>query len=413
MRRNILSLFALIYLLHFAQAQKNIVPGYIITLDSDTVSAQVDYRIWNQNPKEVTFIIDDKEVVYQGYEIQGFGVEDLFFKGAIVETNISSRDPNKLESTSDLNIRIDTTFLQAVVTGPKSLYMSTNRFNIQNFYIESNGTLTLLTYKKYILNYEVNEVNNGNDRVAVNQRYIGQLTVLLGDCKNIDKHLQSVKYTESSLQSVFLNYYECSGFDHPQITRTVRWKGNFGIIGGVTRTPVNYKNTYDRSLIDANFKNSINPTYGLTFNFFKENSPVTISTNLLFTSFTNEGKSESKNGIFVTSHTIKYGISQVHLSILPKYNVIKFNNSQAFLTAGVSWAITVGHVNEKSSTTSFVGTSSSGPALDEINQTEFGFIGGIGTKLNKLTIEYRTGYFNGSANLAKAIPSYFLVGYNF
>ena len=291
MRRNILSLFALIFLLHFAQAQKNIVPGYIITLDSDTVSAQVDYRIWNQNPKEVTFIIDDKDVVYQGHEIQGFGVEDLFFKGAIVETNISSRDPNKLESTSDLNIRIDTTFLQAVVTGPKSLYMSTNSFNIQNFYIETDDNFTLLEYKKYLIE------NTSNDLIVLNQKYIGQLSFLLGDCSSTLKALKSVKYTESSLASAFMKYYECIGFEHPMITQKVIWKSHFGIISGFTGTRLNFEKVNATNLTIVSFENSYNATFGLNLTFSKSNSNWIISNSLIYTSYISYGTGTSRNGV--------------------------------------------------------------------------------------------------------------------
>lgn len=414
MKKTILFVLVSLSIFHSAQSQKNIVPGYIVSLEGDTISVDVDYRIWSQNPKKVTFFIDGTEVTYNGTEILGFGMEDLFFKGAIVQTNISSRDPYTLESTVKPNIRVDTVFIQGLLTGPKSLYMATNQFGIQNFYLESDGTLTLLEYKKYILDYELNDPNdNGNDRVALNQKYIGQLTVLLGDCPEINKILQSISYTENSLRKVFSKYYQCTGSSVVLNSELNGWKSRIGVIIGFTNTNVNFKNTPSSPRFSrANFEATFGYTFGVHLEFLKPKRRWSLSNDLIYNSFLIKGEGTSVNGIFIRSNNFTYGLDQITANAMGRYLVFETNSSKIFLSSGLSFSYTIGSTNINNYTVN-IGSPGTEKAFDAVNKSELGFIGGLGINKNKLTFEARYESSNGAINYARTNRQYFLIGYNF
>ena len=105
-------------------SQQNYLPGFIITTQQDTVQGFINYKNWAISPKKVHFKnkIDSEEISYTASEISKFEVHDEDYISAVVEIEISTRNANSLSEGPELNIKIDTVFLQTILGGSKGLF---------------------------------------------------------------------------------------------------------------------------------------------------------------------------------------------------------------------------------------------------------------------------------------------------
>lgn len=133
-----------------AYGQENFLPGYIIDLKGDTTKGFIDYRNWDKNPKDVVFRNDTDGIksTYKPLDIREFRVLDELYEGAIVEIETSPVLTAKLKPDPELYFAIDTTFLQTVIRGTKSLYYLKDRTGKSHFYTK-DSLFRLLIYKRY------------------------------------------------------------------------------------------------------------------------------------------------------------------------------------------------------------------------------------------------------------------------
>ena len=110
--------------------QKNYLPGYVIQLNGDTLHGFIDYRKWDKNPDKIAFRkeMSDNSSHYTPIGIKGFGVKDVIYESAIIETEISSDNPIDFSSQAEFSMRTDTTFLQTMIRGVKCLYFYKNNY---------------------------------------------------------------------------------------------------------------------------------------------------------------------------------------------------------------------------------------------------------------------------------------------
>ena len=93
-----------------------------------------------------------------------------------------------------MKIIIDTSFLEAIIQGEKSLYSHVNYIGDDQFYIKLDGKYDLLVYKKYL------GVQDGKHRAMENRKYLGQLTLYLMGCPEIQIKLKDISYSKNSLR---------------------------------------------------------------------------------------------------------------------------------------------------------------------------------------------------------------------
>lgn len=146
-------------------------PGYIITLNNDTLHGFIDYKNWEKNPKHIKF--RDSELgadkLYTPKSILEFSTSNEIYKSAIVETERSDYKTNELTLSPNLYIVVDTVFLRSLIIGDKSLYYLKDERGKNNFYIEENSNYKLLVYKQYL------KEERGKKFIVSNNNYIGQL----------------------------------------------------------------------------------------------------------------------------------------------------------------------------------------------------------------------------------------------
>jgi len=105
-------------------SQQNYLPGYIIKKNKDTINGTIDFRDWDKTPDEIKFKSNtiNNPVAYKPLDIIEFGVEDQIYSSGIVETEVTKLSTNELKTSTQLNIKIDTTFLQVLIRVIKNYF---------------------------------------------------------------------------------------------------------------------------------------------------------------------------------------------------------------------------------------------------------------------------------------------------
>ena len=241
-----------------AYGQENFLPGYIIDLKGDTTKGFIDYRNWDKNPKDVVFRNDTDGIksTYKPLDIREFRVLDELYESAIVEIETSPVLTAKLKPDPELYFAIDTTFLQTVIRGTKSLYYLKDRTGKSHFYTK-DSLFRLLIYKRY---FKVVEGKNG---VAENRTFLGQLINYLEDCPDIQKKIKNTGYNRQSLEKLFSDCYNIknmpvsNGFEKTEINfqnKTEKVKLEVGLHAGMTSTSISFRSEKREYLSEAEFK---------------------------------------------------------------------------------------------------------------------------------------------------------------
>lgn len=190
---------------NFSYGKNTLSPGYVITLDNDTLQGFIDYGKWKMNPKQILFkeTIVGKGSCYAPLSISGFRVAGNVYRSAIVKINQSPYKTSDLTLSPEPQFIIDTVFLQAIILGEKELFYLKGSKGRERFYIKQGTEYVWLVHKKYM------ERKNGKNIMVANNKYIGQLLLYLQNCRLINPVLSKTSYNCKSLLKAFYHYYDC------------------------------------------------------------------------------------------------------------------------------------------------------------------------------------------------------------
>ena len=397
--------------------QQNYLPGYIVSLKGDTISGFVDYRNWEYNPDKIYFQneLGDAQALYTPTDINGFGVQDEIYVSAIVRTEISASKTNELSYSSEAIFAVDTTFLQTIISGPKSLFYYKIRHGKEQFYSRQDGVFDLLVYKRYL------KKRPGGDAVAENRKYLGQLALYLQDCPLVQSKLGNTRYGKEGLSKLFAFYYHCTGSTVKFQKETEKVTTEVGALIGATSSSLEFKSNSYAYLTDVDYPHSLNISAGLFFDvIFPRNAKKwSLYNELMYTSYQMEGRYDSftNENTYSTSY-IKIGYSYIKMNNLARFRY-PVGNLQIYLNGGMSNGFVVAETNflRKESTTHSINQVEEGRALNEVRKYEQGYLIGIGSKFKKYSLEIR--YEKGSGvSLYRVLGSsvhryYLLLGYKF
>jgi len=394
-----ISLLALaIFFIPTSFCQKNYLPGYIISPDGDTVRGYIDYRNWERNPRFLFFKVnpDDAKSVYSPLNIRGFGVLDENYESAIIETEVTSDKTNDLGYDPGITISLDTGFLQAMVKGAKSLYFFRNKLGKDQFYIRQDSAYHLLVYKKYLKDQD------GKSVIAENRKYIGQLTLYLNDCPEIQKKLTTASYQQNSLEDLFLSYYSCTGSSVQFHKKTEKVIPAFGVIAGASLTSLTFHSAdedYYAYLINAGYPLSVNFSGGLFLDVIlsRNQGKWSICNELVFTSYKVNGSYDvyiSENKYTYKNTTLGYSYIKLNNLVRYKYPV---GNMFIYANAGLSNGYAVSEKNYMKLESKLYNQEriEEGKALKDTRRYELGFLAGLGAKYKRFSFEVRYEYGTG------------------
>jgi hypothetical protein len=375
----------------------------------------VDYRNWENNPDKISFKenLKSNKAIYSPLTIKSFSVADEDYQSAIIETEVSPSNLVDLDHSSLLNIKIDTTFLQTMIKGPKSLYYYSKKFGKPQFYIKRDSGFELLMYKRYLF---------GPSELVDNKKFIGQLIFYFQDFPSIQSKIKNLEYSKKSLENLFIYYYKNTNSKVAFQKKTEKNKIEVGVLAGVSMSTLKFNHVdFSTLLQNSNFNYSTNFTTGLLLDFIlpRNNNKLSIYNELIYTSFNISGSynnSTTANGSTNTYTTFGY-------SYLKLFNMIRYiypvGKSFIFLNAGISSGLNIGGSNSQRQETIAYNTSSALKynAINEVRTFEQGYALGLGTKFDNCTIELRyergTGLTNSQEIKSISNRFYFLFGVRF
>ncbi|WP_192822651.1 outer membrane beta-barrel protein [Rufibacter sp. LB8] len=184
-------------------AQKNARPGYIITLEQDTLRGQVLDFTDARNSLAVSFQATNtanfKE--YKAEELKGFGVTGQKKYLAQKVVHVAQLPEGKVDSTYQV------VFLQELVKGPVSLYyLKTASAHDRFFLMRQEGQFTEIEKRRL-------KIKQGNALYSKTYNlYQDSLKTLFAGCPDLAAKANKVQYTVKNMSKAFIAYNACA---HP------------------------------------------------------------------------------------------------------------------------------------------------------------------------------------------------------
>lgn len=194
MRKLLMLLMFVFFTIVNVKAQTNYLPGFIVTLEGDSVTGLVDSRGAIRNSQVCSYRTDmeNKPIEYQPGEIKTYG----FVEG-------------KYYVSKDVPIEQDTTklFLEYLINGIVDVYYCRDMSG-DHYYVEKEGMrLTALDDEDKIL-----EIKGEKFQKKYN-RYVGVLKYTFNESPDIQKKVEGMSLTHKNLINISKDYhaYVCEG----------------------------------------------------------------------------------------------------------------------------------------------------------------------------------------------------------
>jgi len=387
-------------------SQENYLPGYAISVEGDTLRGQIDFRDWEKSPNKIFFRenLEEEPVLLTPLNTVEVRVNNQIYIGQIVDTEISPIKTNALGFSSALRLEKDTTFLQTLIDGPKSLFEVKKRGGRSLFYIRNNGEYQLLIFKKF------KKEQNGGSVVVKNQKYLGQLSLYLEDCPSVLSNLDRTSYDTKSISKLFDEYYACGNQEASFERKQDKVETRAGVFVGVSMSDLNISAIGMYNIAQVDFGVSVAPSFGLSLDLVlpRNNGKWSIYNEILYTEYSLSGESE---GFYTTNvletSKFEFSYSYLKLNTIIRYRV-PFEKTVLFINGGFSNGLIIkggNHVQNRFETGVFF----------EPRKHEQGLILGAGLQFGKLSFEVRRESTNGMSPLTnlstKVTRSFFLVNY--
>lgn len=334
---------------------------------------------------------------------------------AVIETEVSSDKTGDLTFDPTLNLVLDSGFLQVLVRCEKNLYLFRNTLGKEQFYTGQDSAPELLVYKKYL------KSQNGQSNIVENKKYVGQLSLYLGDCPSIRQKLQNTSYQQNNLEKLFLAYYDCMNASPSFYKKPDNVILAFGVIAGATYTTLTFHSANFTYLVEAGYKPSYDFTGGVYMDVIlaRNNRKWSICNELTYTHYKVEGEyTEYTHENKYTIYDSRLGYMYLKMNNLVRYK-LPIGKLYLYANAGISNGFVIAELNEMTVTSKLyeqvrVETKK---ALDDTRKYEAGFVGGLGAIYGRFSLEARYEYGTGMSpynNLRSSVNRiYLFLGFRF
>ena len=164
-------------------AQNNYRPGFIITVQKDTIYGEIDYRTDKMNAKRCVFQSqgnDTEPVTYHPFEILGYRFTDdgKYYVSKNIELKYGVSTP---------------VFLEYLLQGMKSLYYYETEDNIPIYFVEDNNTLVKIDAPKLSKQATNIQFKGQTDR------YIPLLHYAFKDCPSLAPQIDRARFSRKEI----------------------------------------------------------------------------------------------------------------------------------------------------------------------------------------------------------------------
>lgn len=172
-------------------AQSNYRPGFIITLQKDTIYGKIDYRTDKMNAKRCVFRPqgnNTEPTTYHPFDILGYRFTDdgKYYVSKNIELQYGVPKP---------------VFLEYLLQGMKSLYFYETEEDIPIYFVESNHLLVKIDAPKLSKQTTGLQFKNQTDR------YIPQLHYAFKDCPSLEPQIDRAHFSRKELMKITKEYH--------------------------------------------------------------------------------------------------------------------------------------------------------------------------------------------------------------
>lgn len=252
MRLSIVTLFLIIKFLAFSE-YTNFRKGYIISLENDTISGLVDFRL------------DEENMCFVNFQAEGETNARQYFPGEI--TGYRLVDDGKFYVSKEIEIRDNkrqTVFVEYLVQGIKNLYYY--KLNEQDFYLIEGAVGELIVLSKKPDEFE-------NLRIIEDVKYKGMLKYVFKEYEQVHKQTDKAQFKRKDLIKLTKDYHNnvcedgstCIIFENDYSKKFIT--SDFSLFVGLQSHNLMFYTIYQNRQRDL-FVNSVAPEIGAQFSFF-------------------------------------------------------------------------------------------------------------------------------------------------
>ncbi len=217
-----------------AVAQKDFRPGYVITLQNDTLSGEVDYRTAGSKYESCLFRRNNQLITYDARQINGYGFwRDRYFAAGVVEG----------------------AFAEVLVRGELSLFKHGDGFFVR----KSGGEVRKLESR------ETQMTIDGKVGMKKDLRWKGMIYYLISDCIGDPDRIKGLGLKEKGLTEIVVDYNKCRQTGFKAYKEAKPWtRLEVGAAFGWNRSEINVDRPDSRPFLVRKYT-SIDPFLGVVF----------------------------------------------------------------------------------------------------------------------------------------------------
>lgn len=374
-----------------ANAQRNYVPGIIITHSRDSLRGQIDYRNWLRSPDMVRFRTEGQstEQVFRPADMAGMTVSGEVYVSRKVTLDITYQDNlEKVMESDEREYQEDTVLLQQVVNGHYQLYKYVDRYNQYHFVYEGEQQPPIelkLVKKRYYdeqKGYLMNTLNFYQD----------QLRLLFQDNPALARRAERADYEEKELARLFARYNQVKDPAAPvEVKKRDKDIFQLSVIGGASF------NSYGSSGGNATAikGNSVSPLMGIggDITFSRRMRKFSLVTELLFKEIKGENRDYKEyDGYRTTDVSLQF--TYLQLNVLFRYTYPK-GRIKPYVNAGIANAFMIKENKNERLVRYLDNDVRKEVGIDGPRKLEQSLVGGVGAQWQRWQLEGRFATSNG------------------
>lgn len=306
-------LMFLLILPQFLCAQSEMLPGWVITAQGDTLAGKVGYKGTKTKVSSVVYqsIFGNEQREFSPTEARAFGFAggDRFYS---------------LRLPTEANPQV---FAWALIKARASAYQYGDQFFAEG----DNMTLFLLNITSRI------EKIQGLHRQVYSTQHLGLLKVMFQDCEIDEKYYDAIKISLKAqpISKLFDQYNRCADPDYnPEVgnSRAPWMQVEVGILGGFVSSQVRFNATIAttsyRYIHEADYGKANTPYFGVSSNFSSPRISKKFSFQLELTGYGREynGYDEAEvSPNYIEKHNVKIKYSALDLAFGIRYTFAREN----------------------------------------------------------------------------------------
>ncbi|MFD0751462.1 hypothetical protein ACFQZS_15025 [Mucilaginibacter calamicampi] len=327
-------------------AQSNFKPGYIVTLNGDTAKGFVDYREWNQNPREISFKTTEQPVArqYSTAKLTAFGVDLIdHYKRYVGPITQGAVDLANLSNGVNTTKITDTIFLRTIIAGSKvTLYGYNDVIKNRFFIAEANANPTELEWYVY-------RDNSNSSSIVERKVYQEQLKIIADKYQpgnaTLANRIQRASYQTNEMQKIIA---AINGLNEvPKIAIAKREEIKFFVGAAANFNQTTFSSTSRNSNADmfsAGVKTqSVGPSFtgGLDYYFNRNSGKLIFRFELAvgINKITGFNEHPFVDAIRVFNVKETFNANQLNISLNPQviYNLVNNNKLKFYLAGGAQF----------------------------------------------------------------------------